>query len=236
MGLVPIVPETGLRPDLVLLIFLPPLLYSAAFFSSPCGARVRALRDGDRSRCGVGDLARATLDRGPSHRDYRHTLHALRGLPARLLSRSIRERNPSPPWQQVAAIAYTGMRGAISLAAALAIPLSIQDGAPFPGRTAPALRRPRQRGRRLRRTLPSVPAFQAGVARCRACGAPPAQGRRPHQRRGKTTRREGPRPRRSAAGDLTAARMTPAYRARVAEQVAESQPDRLRRTASTNVC
>src|SRR5215216_2732185 len=27
------------------------------------------------------------------------------------LSRSIRERNPSPPWQQVAAIAYTGMRG-----------------------------------------------------------------------------------------------------------------------------
>ena len=35
MGLVPIVPEIGLPPDLVLLIFLPPLLYSAAFFSSP---------------------------------------------------------------------------------------------------------------------------------------------------------------------------------------------------------
>jgi CPA1 family monovalent cation:H+ antiporter len=29
------VPEIGLPPDLVLLIFLPPLLYSAAFFSSP---------------------------------------------------------------------------------------------------------------------------------------------------------------------------------------------------------
>jgi monovalent cation/hydrogen antiporter len=29
----------------------------------------------------------------------------------RLLSRSVRERNPSPPWQQVAIIAYTGMRG-----------------------------------------------------------------------------------------------------------------------------
>ena len=29
----------------------------------------------------------------------------------RYLSRSVRERNPSPPWQQVAAIAYTGMRG-----------------------------------------------------------------------------------------------------------------------------
>jgi monovalent cation/hydrogen antiporter len=52
----------------------------------------------------------------------------------RYLSRSIRERNPSPPWQQVAAIAYTGMRGAISLAAALAIPLTVQNGAPFPGR------------------------------------------------------------------------------------------------------
>jgi NhaP-type Na+/H+ or K+/H+ antiporter len=31
LGLVPIVPEIGLPPDLVLLIFLPPLLYSAAF-------------------------------------------------------------------------------------------------------------------------------------------------------------------------------------------------------------
>ncbi len=35
LGLVPIVPEFELAPDLVLLIFLPPLLYSAAFFSSP---------------------------------------------------------------------------------------------------------------------------------------------------------------------------------------------------------
>ena len=33
LGLVPIVPEIGLPPDLVLLIFLPPLLYSAALFS-----------------------------------------------------------------------------------------------------------------------------------------------------------------------------------------------------------
>jgi NhaP-type Na+/H+ or K+/H+ antiporter len=35
LGLVPIVPRIGLPPDLILLIFLPPLLYSAAFFSSP---------------------------------------------------------------------------------------------------------------------------------------------------------------------------------------------------------
>jgi NhaP-type Na+/H+ or K+/H+ antiporter len=35
LGLIPVVPEIRLPPDLVLLIFLPPLLYSAAFFSSP---------------------------------------------------------------------------------------------------------------------------------------------------------------------------------------------------------
>src|SRR5215211_3469653 len=52
----------------------------------------------------------------------------------RYLSRSVRERNPCPRWQQVAAVAYMGMRGAISLAAALAIPLTVQGGAPFPGR------------------------------------------------------------------------------------------------------
>ena len=52
----------------------------------------------------------------------------------RLLSRTVRERNPYPPWQQTAAIAYTGMRGAISLASALAIPLTVQNGSPFPGR------------------------------------------------------------------------------------------------------
>jgi Na+/H+ antiporter len=52
----------------------------------------------------------------------------------RYLSRSMRERNPSPPWQEFAVIAYTGMRGAISLAAALAIPLTAQNGSSFPGR------------------------------------------------------------------------------------------------------
>ena len=52
----------------------------------------------------------------------------------RLLSRTVRERNPYPPWQETAAIAYTGMRGTISLAAALAIPLTVKDGSPFPGR------------------------------------------------------------------------------------------------------
>ena len=34
LGFIPGMPELELEPDLVLLIFLPPLLYSVAFFSS----------------------------------------------------------------------------------------------------------------------------------------------------------------------------------------------------------
>jgi len=50
------------------------------------------------------------------------------------LGRSLRERDPYHSWQRVAVVAYTGMRGAASLAAALAIPLTVQGGASFPGR------------------------------------------------------------------------------------------------------
>ncbi len=52
----------------------------------------------------------------------------------RVLSRRIRERDPSPPWQLPAIISWAGMRGAVSLAAALAIPLQTDGGAPFPNR------------------------------------------------------------------------------------------------------
>jgi len=52
----------------------------------------------------------------------------------RWVSRSLRERDPSPPWQAVSVISWTGMRGVISLAAALALPLTVEGGAPFPGR------------------------------------------------------------------------------------------------------
>src|SRR5512133_3679259 len=52
----------------------------------------------------------------------------------RLLSRRIRQREPRPRWQNVAIVAWTGMRGVVSLAAALALPLTRQDGSPFPGR------------------------------------------------------------------------------------------------------
>ncbi len=54
-------------------------------------------------------------------------------LPRRL-SRRIREREPYPPWRNVVVIAWTGMRGAVSLAAALALPPETDAGAPFPER------------------------------------------------------------------------------------------------------
>jgi CPA1 family monovalent cation:H+ antiporter len=52
----------------------------------------------------------------------------------RFLSRRIRERDPYPPWQHPAFVSWSGMRGAVTLAAALAIPLTTDAGAPFPAR------------------------------------------------------------------------------------------------------
>jgi Na+/H+ antiporter len=52
----------------------------------------------------------------------------------RWLSPGLRERDPSPPWQAPAFIAWTGMRGAVTIAAALVVPLQTDAGAPFPGR------------------------------------------------------------------------------------------------------
>src|SRR5256714_4858344 len=50
----------------------------------------------------------------------------------RLLSRTFRHET-AIPWQHTALIAWTGMRGADSLAAALAIPFALPTGEPFPG-------------------------------------------------------------------------------------------------------
>jgi CPA1 family monovalent cation:H+ antiporter len=46
----------------------------------------------------------------------------------------IRRRDPSPPWQWPFVLAFTGVRGIVSLAAALAIPFLTASGAPFPDR------------------------------------------------------------------------------------------------------
>jgi Na+/H+ antiporter len=52
----------------------------------------------------------------------------------RLMFKKLRKRDPHPKWQNVTIVAWTGMRGVVSLAAALALPLTIRDGSPFPGR------------------------------------------------------------------------------------------------------
>ena len=52
----------------------------------------------------------------------------------RWLSPSLARRDPAPPWQWPFFLAFTGVRGVVSLAAALAIPLTLANGAPFPNR------------------------------------------------------------------------------------------------------
>ncbi len=50
------------------------------------------------------------------------------------LLKSVRTRDPSPPWQWVFVLAFTGVRGAVSLAAALALPFALPNGEGFPYR------------------------------------------------------------------------------------------------------
>jgi CPA1 family monovalent cation:H+ antiporter len=52
----------------------------------------------------------------------------------RFLFRRIRERDPYPPWQAPTVIGWAGLRGAVSLAAALALPLTTDAGSLFPER------------------------------------------------------------------------------------------------------
>jgi CPA1 family monovalent cation:H+ antiporter len=52
----------------------------------------------------------------------------------RKLSRRLRERDPAPSPKVVMLVAWTGMRGAVSLAAALAIPATVDGGGVFPDR------------------------------------------------------------------------------------------------------
>jgi monovalent cation/hydrogen antiporter len=52
----------------------------------------------------------------------------------RFLSKRLRERDPYPSWRTVFVIAFTGVRGAVSLAAALALPYTLANGDPFPNR------------------------------------------------------------------------------------------------------
>jgi monovalent cation/hydrogen antiporter len=50
------------------------------------------------------------------------------------LSKRLRARDPAPPWRWVFVLAFTGVRGAVSLAAALALPYTLPNGESFPYR------------------------------------------------------------------------------------------------------
>lgn len=54
-------------------------------------------------------------------------------LPRQLIP-SIARKDPAPPWQWVFVLGFTGVRGIVSLAAALAIPFTTDNGQPFPDR------------------------------------------------------------------------------------------------------
>ena len=53
----------------------------------------------------------------------------------RYLSSTLRARDPLPPWPHIFLVAWTGMRGIVTLAAAMALPVSTGTGAPFPFRS-----------------------------------------------------------------------------------------------------
>jgi Na+/H+ antiporter len=52
----------------------------------------------------------------------------------RWLIPAIARKDPSPPWQWAFVLGFTGVRGIVSLAAALAIPFAMDNGQPFPDR------------------------------------------------------------------------------------------------------
>jgi len=52
----------------------------------------------------------------------------------RILSESLNRRDPAPPKEELFIMSWCGMRGIVSLAAALALPLTLMDGTPFPER------------------------------------------------------------------------------------------------------
>ncbi len=59
----------------------------------------------------------------------------LAALIPRWLSGTLRERDPMPPWSGLFLISWTGMRGIVTLAAALALPVTTSTGGPFPFRS-----------------------------------------------------------------------------------------------------
>ncbi|MDX2092716.1 MAG: Na+/H+ antiporter [Kofleriaceae bacterium] len=52
----------------------------------------------------------------------------------RYLSKALAQRDPAPTWHSAFVVAFTGIRGVVSLAAALGLPMVVANGRPFPER------------------------------------------------------------------------------------------------------
>ncbi len=97
------------------------------------GLQLRPILDGLAGRSTASLLADGAIVSGAVVLTRMLWVFAATYVPRRLFRR-VRERDPAPPWQVPVVIGWTGMRGAVSLAAALALPLSTNAGSPFPDR------------------------------------------------------------------------------------------------------
>jgi CPA1 family monovalent cation:H+ antiporter len=123
-------PETRLQGDAVwgILVFL----LNALLFGL-VGLQLRPILDALNGRSTGSLIADALLVAGAVIVTRMIWVFPAAYLP-RFLFRRIREHDPYPPWQQPTLIGWAGIRGAISLAAALALPLTTNTGGAFPDR------------------------------------------------------------------------------------------------------
>jgi Na+/H+ antiporter len=103
------------------LIFLLTGLQARALLAGMTGYSLPQLLNSAAVVCGVVILARLVW------------VYPSTYLPRRLVP-SIGRRDPAPPWQWPLVIGFTGVRGIVSLAAALALPFATDDGLRFPYR------------------------------------------------------------------------------------------------------
>src|SRR5919206_498992 len=131
LGFTPGLPEVGLDPEVVLVVFLPPLLYGSSIYANfgDLRANLRALTLSTvglvlATMCAVAWAAHALIPGLPWEGAF--VLGAIVRRPAQ------RARRVGARWRLV--MAWSGMRGAVSLAVALALPLTTHAGGGFPER------------------------------------------------------------------------------------------------------
>jgi monovalent cation/hydrogen antiporter len=98
------------------------------------GVQFRALT-ADVAPGTIGSLIRAGVIIGVVAIIVRLIWVPIMAVVPRMLSRRLRRRDPLPSWKGILLVAWTSMRGIISMATALGLPLVLASGAPFPYRS-----------------------------------------------------------------------------------------------------